>query len=72
VPDVNSGKDWSELDLQDLRDGLRLRSPIAELAEFLCRDVAEVESQGRPFAGRAVPAKLTNPHGQDLVREARA
>ena len=45
MPDLDSGKEWSELDLQDLRDGLRLRSPIAELAEFLCRDVAEVEAK---------------------------
>jgi hypothetical protein len=35
----------SMLDLQDLRDGLRLGSPVQELAEFLMRDVNEVRAK---------------------------
>ena len=45
VPDVNTGKEWSELDLQDLRDGVRLRFPLRELAEFLMRDLKEVKAK---------------------------
>jgi hypothetical protein len=45
VANLNSGKHWSELDLQDLRDGLRLRCPVAELADYLLRDVAEVRTK---------------------------
>ncbi len=33
------------MDLQDLRDGLRLNSPMQELADFLLRDVEEVEAK---------------------------
>ncbi len=51
MPNLNTGKEWSEMDLQDLRDGLRLRSPIAEFAEFLCRDVAEVEAKAAELQG---------------------
>ena len=45
MPHLNSGKNWSEMDLQDLRDGLRLRSPMQELAEFLMRDIEEVRAK---------------------------
>ena len=45
MSNLNSGKDWTELDLQDLRDGLRLRCPMAELADYLLRDVAEVRAK---------------------------
>ena len=51
MPNLNSGKNWSEMDLQDLRDGLRLRSPLQELADFLMRDVEEVEAKAAEWQG---------------------
>lgn len=51
MPDLNSGKEWSEMDLQDLRDGLRLNSPMQELADFLMRDVEEVEAKMAELRG---------------------
>jgi hypothetical protein len=38
-----SGKPWSATDLADLRNDLRLGTPIGEIANFLCRELNEVE-----------------------------
>jgi hypothetical protein len=43
--DLDNGKEWSEMDLGDLRICLRLGLPIEEIAERLCRDVEEVEQR---------------------------
>jgi hypothetical protein len=40
---ANTGKPWSTLDLQNLRDELRAGMPILQLAQFLTRNVDEVE-----------------------------
>lgn len=45
MTNLNSGKPWSAMDLVDLQDGLRLGTPIAELADFLCRDLDEVRTK---------------------------
>ena len=42
---VSSDKPWSTLDLQNLREGLRAGMPILKLADFLMRDVDEVEAE---------------------------
>jgi hypothetical protein len=38
-----SGKPWSAANLADLRSDLRLGTPIEEIANFLCRDLSEVQ-----------------------------
>jgi hypothetical protein len=40
---ANSGTPWSEEDHADLRNSFTQGMPVAELADFLCRDVEEVE-----------------------------
>jgi hypothetical protein len=49
---INSGKGWSEMDLQDIRDFAALMTPT-ELADYLCRSerevVAKVEELGLEF-----------------------
>jgi hypothetical protein len=45
MPDINSGKPWSEMDLRDLKLELQQNRTIAEIAEFLCRDVEEIEAK---------------------------
>lgn len=52
-PDLNTGRLWSDLDLFDLANCLRLRDDIAEIAIFLCRSrreirekIAELEKSG--------------------------
>jgi hypothetical protein len=42
APDLDSGKEWSEMDFAELRICLRLGQPIEEIAERLCRGVEEV------------------------------
>jgi hypothetical protein len=42
APNINSGKPWSELDLQDLRYCLAAGDPVEDIADFLCRSVDEV------------------------------
>jgi hypothetical protein len=37
------------MDLSDLKDGLRLGTPIEELADFLCRDIDEVRAKAAEF-----------------------
>ena len=45
MSNVSSAKPWSTLDLQNLREGLRAGMPILKLADFLIRDVDEVEAK---------------------------
>jgi hypothetical protein len=40
--DMNAGKEWSEMDLFDLANSVRLKNPIEEIAIFLCRSRREV------------------------------
>jgi hypothetical protein len=43
MPNINSGKAWSEMELNDLRQCLTEGAPISDFANFLCRDVDEVK-----------------------------
>jgi hypothetical protein len=43
--DLNSGKEWSEMDLFDLANNVRLQNPIEEIAMFLCRSRREVRDK---------------------------
>ena len=43
--DANSGKSWSEMDLEDLRHSLDYGDTLAETASFLCRDEDEVSEK---------------------------
>jgi hypothetical protein len=43
--DLNSGKEWSEMDLFDLANSVRLKNSIAEIAMFLCRSRREVRNK---------------------------
>jgi hypothetical protein len=45
IENINNGQPWSELDLADLRDELRRGVPIRDIAEYLRRDVAEVDAK---------------------------
>jgi hypothetical protein len=43
--DLSSGMEWSEMDLFDLPNGVRLKNPIEEIAMFLCRSRREVRDK---------------------------
>ena len=45
LPTVNSGTPWSDMDMADLQELLRDRRSVAEIADFLCREVDEVEDK---------------------------
>jgi hypothetical protein len=45
MPDINSGKPWSEMDLADLDEFLADGKSAAFIADYLCRDVDEVEAK---------------------------
>lgn len=47
MADINSGKEWSAMDLADLHSGLVDGRSLEELAQFLCRDVQEVQAKMR-------------------------
>jgi hypothetical protein len=44
-PDLNAGKEWSEMDLFDLANSVRLNQPVEEVAMFLCRSRLEVSNK---------------------------
>ena len=44
-PDLNTGKPWSEIDLSDLANSVRLGGRIVEIAGFLCRSRREVRDK---------------------------
>jgi hypothetical protein len=44
-PDLNTGKTWSEMDLFDLANSVRLRDSVEEIAGFLCRSRREVREK---------------------------
>jgi len=44
-PDLNTGKEWSEIDLFDLANSVRRKNPIEEIAMFLCRSRREVRDK---------------------------
>ena len=44
-PDLNAGKEWSEMDLFDLANSVRLKNLIEEIAMFLCRSRREMREK---------------------------
>jgi hypothetical protein len=49
-PNINTGKPWSVLDLQDLRYCLAAAWPAEDIADFLCRNVDEVRAKTAEIA----------------------
>jgi len=43
--DPNPGSPWSEMDLFDLANCVRLKQSVEEIADFLCRPVSEVHDK---------------------------
>jgi hypothetical protein len=58
--DVNSGMEWSVMDIADLENYLRTGTPLPEIASFLMRDEEEV---------RQKIEELQSKSGQDAARE---
>jgi hypothetical protein len=54
APNINTGKPWSALDLQDLRYCLAAGEPVEDIADFLCRNVEEVRAKTAEIAGGGV------------------
>ena len=44
-PALNTGKPWSEMDLFDLGNCVRLRQPVEKIATFVCRSRREVREK---------------------------
>jgi hypothetical protein len=45
LPSINSGEPWSAMDMDDLNDLVREKVSVAEISEYLCRDIDEVEAK---------------------------
>jgi hypothetical protein len=45
MPNVNSGKEWSEMDLADLQQCVALGESVDKIADYLCRDRDEVAAK---------------------------
>jgi hypothetical protein len=44
---INAGTPWSSMDMLDLFDISESGMPVAQLAEYLCRTVEEVQVQAK-------------------------
>jgi hypothetical protein len=42
---INAGKPWSAMDMEDLFDFHETGTPVAEIADYLCRTVEEVQAK---------------------------
>jgi hypothetical protein len=51
--DLNSGKQWSAMDLFDLANGVTLKNPIEEIARFPCRPGTRCARRLRSWSGLA-------------------
>ena len=43
--DMNTGKKWSQMDLLDLANCIRLNDPVEEIASFMCRSRREIRDK---------------------------
>ena len=43
--DMNTGKKWSQIDLLDLANCIRLNDPVEEIASFMCRSRREIRDR---------------------------
>jgi hypothetical protein len=55
--DVNPGKHWSEMDLEELKTSLHYGNMFAETASMLCRDEDEVRQKARALGLTEHPSK---------------
>lgn len=44
-PNLNEDKPWSRMDLADLKYSLARKTPVSEIAGFLCRSEREVREK---------------------------
>jgi hypothetical protein len=54
-PNINSGQPWSAFDMDELEELLELGRPIADIADYLCRDVDEVAIEAELLRQRKQP-----------------
>jgi hypothetical protein len=47
MPNVNSGTPWSDFDLDELEELIEKGRSIESIADYLCRDVDEVEIEAK-------------------------
>jgi hypothetical protein len=45
LPMINAGKPWSAMDMADLFDFHETGSSVADIADYLCRSVEEVQAK---------------------------
>jgi hypothetical protein len=44
-PDMNTGKKWSQMDLLDLANCIRLNDPVEEIASFMYRSRRKIREK---------------------------
>ena len=45
LPMINSDKPWSAMDMEDLFDFYESGTPVADIADYLCRTVEEIQAK---------------------------
>ena len=57
MPNLNSGKEWSEMDIEDLASSLAYGRTVAEVADFLCRDEDEVREKMKELGLKEISSR---------------
>jgi hypothetical protein len=68
-PDLNTGEKWSEMDLLDLGNCVRLNDPIEEIAGFMCRSRREVRDKIAELEQSSELAHLVEKAASEAVEE---
>jgi hypothetical protein len=54
-PDINTGKKWTDMDIEDLEIGIREAWPVSKVAHYLRRTEKDVQDQTLELFGRELP-----------------
>ena len=68
-PDLNTGKKWSEMDLLDLGNCIRLNDPVEEIASFMCRSRREIRDKIAELERSGELARLIEKAASEAVDE---
>jgi hypothetical protein len=68
-PDLNTGTKWSEMDLLELGNCVRLSQPVDEIAGFMCRSRREIRDKIAELQRSGELARLVERAAREAVDE---
>ena len=68
-PDLNTGTKWSEIDLLDLANCIKLNDPVEEIASFMCRSRREIRDKIAELERSGELSRLVEEAAREAVDE---